>query len=103
MSGGDNSVDLLTTIDGNDSSYFANKKFINMQLEQKDDIIEQHKAQIELLENERDNKWKRQVEELEEEKQELEAKNKKWIAKYEDEIEKNKAKFNELHKQIKQL
>lgn len=31
------------------------------------------------------------------------AKNKKWISKYEDEIEKNKAKFNDLHKQIKQL
>ena len=45
----------------------------------------------------------RQVEELEEDKLELAAKNKKWIAKYEDEIEKNKAKFNDLHKQIKTL
>jgi len=40
---------------------------------------------------------------LEEDKLELVAKNKKWIAKYEDEIEKNKAKFNDLHKQIKTL
>jgi len=31
----------------------------------------------------------------------LVAKNKKWINKYEEEIEKNKAKFNDLHKQIK--
>lgn len=69
-----------------------------MQLEQKDDVIEQLKAQVELLESERDNKWKRQVEELEEDKVELAAKNKKWIAKYEEEIEKNKAKFNDLHK-----
>ena len=40
---------------------------------------------------------------MEEDKLELVAKNKKWIAKYEDEIEKNKAKFNDLHKQIKTL
>jgi len=39
-SGGDNSVDLITTIDGNDSSYFTSKRMINMQLEQKDDVIE---------------------------------------------------------------
>ena len=37
MSGGDNSVDLLTTIDGDNSSYFLNKRVHNMQLEQKDD------------------------------------------------------------------
>ena len=30
-------------------------------------------------------------------------KNKKWIAKYEEEIERNKTKFTDLHKQIKQL
>ena len=42
-----------------------------MQLEQKDDVIEQLKAQVELLESERDNKWKKQVEELEEDKLEL--------------------------------
>jgi len=66
-------------------------------------LIEQLKAQIELLESERDNKWKKQAEELEEDKLELIAKNKKWINKYEEEIEKNKAKFNELHKQIKRL
>lgn len=71
---------------------------INEQLEQKEDIIEQLKAQIELLESERDNKWKRQVEDLEEDKLQLVAKSKKWIAKYEDEIEKNKVKFTELHK-----
>jgi len=103
MSAGDNSVDLLTTIDGNDSSYFQSKRFHNIQLEQKEDLIEQLKAQIELLESERDNKWKKQAEELEEDKLELIAKNKKWINKYEEEIEKNKAKFNELHKQIKRL
>ena len=34
---GDNSVDLITTIDGNESSYFNSKRVINMQLEQKDD------------------------------------------------------------------
>lgn len=33
ISAGDNSVDLITTIDGNDSSYFANKRYHNMQLE----------------------------------------------------------------------
>ena len=103
ISGGDNSEDLITTIGGNESSFITNKRLVNMQLEQKDDAIEQLKAQIELLESERDNKWKRQVEELEEDKAELAAKNKKWIAKYEDEIEKNKAKFNDLHKQIKTL
>lgn len=98
----DNTEDLLTTIDGVDnSSYYTNKRFHSMQLEQKDDVIEQLKAQVELLESERDNKWKKQVEELEEDKVELAAKNKKWIAKYEEEIEKNKAKFNDLHKQIK--
>lgn len=59
ISGGDNSVDLLTTIDGDNSSYFASKRFHSMQLEQKDDVIDQLKAQIELLESERDNKWKR--------------------------------------------
>ena len=97
--GGENSEDLLTTLDGGDqSSYFTTKRFHSMQLEQKDDVIEQLKAQVELLESERDNKWKRQVEELEEDKVELAAKNKKWIAKYEEEIEKNKAKFNDLHK-----
>lgn len=69
-----------------------------MQLDQKEDEISQLKAQIELLEAERDNKWMRQVEELEEEKDELAAKNKKWITKYEEEIEKNKSKFNDLHK-----
>ena len=74
-----------------------------MQLEQKEDLIEQLKAQIELLESERDNKWKRQIEELEEDKTDLAAKNKKWISKYEEEIEKNKAKFTDLHKKIKQL
>lgn len=95
---GDTSGDGLSLIDGDQSSYFTNKRFHNMQLEQKDDVIEQLKAQIELLESERDNKWKRQVEELEEDKVELAAKNKKWIAKYEEEIEKNKAKFTDLHK-----
>ena len=74
-----------------------------MQLEQKEDLIEQLKGQIELLESERDNKWKRQIEELEEDKADLAAKNKKWISKYEEEIEKNKAKFTDLHNQIKQL
>ena len=88
----------MTTIDGDQSSYFTSKRHHNMQLEQKDDVIEQLKAQIELLESERDNKWKRQVEELEEDKSELAVKNKKWIAKYEEEIEKNKAKFNDLHR-----
>ena len=43
------------------------------------------------------------MEELEEDKVELAVKNKKWIAKYEEEIEKNKTKFIDLHKQIKQL
>ena len=93
---------MLTTIDG-DTSYFTSKRYHNMQLEQKDDVIEQLKAQIELLESERDNKWKKQVEELEEDKLELAAKNKKWIAKYEEEIERNKTKFSELRSQIKQL
>ena len=99
---GGNSEDLITTIDG-DTSYFTSKRFHTMQLEQKDDMIEQLKAQVELLESERDNKWKKQVEELEEDKTELAAKNKKWISKYEEEIEKNKAKFTDLHRQIKQL
>ena len=45
----------------------------------------------------------RQVEELEDDKAELEAKNKKWIAKYDEKIESYKTKFDELHKQIKQL
>lgn len=58
---------------------------------------------VELLESERDNKWKKQVEELEDDKVALAAKNKKWINKYEEEIEKNKAKFDDLHKQIKYL
>ena len=39
----------------------------------------------------------RQVEELEDDKAELEAKNKKWIAKYDEKIESYKTKFNELH------
>ena len=55
------------------------------------------KAQIELLESERDNKWIRQVEELEEEKLELETKNKKWIAKYDEKIGSYKTKFDDLH------
>ena len=94
----------MTTIDGDQSSFYTVKRFQqNVQLEQKEDLIEQLKAQIELLESERDNKWKRQIEELEEDKTELAAKNKKWISKYEEEIEKNKAKFTDLHKQIKQL
>jgi ABC-type Fe3+-hydroxamate transport system substrate-binding protein len=94
---GNNSDDLITTIDG-DTSYFTSKRFHNMQIEQKDDVIEQLKAQVELLESERDNKWKKQAEELEEDKLELAQKNKKWIAKYEEEIEKNKSKFTDLHK-----
>lgn len=69
-----------------------------MQMEEKDDEIEQLKSTIELLENERDNKWKRQVQELEDDKVELVTKNKKWISRYEEEIEKNKTKFNDLHK-----
>lgn len=97
-SGGDNSEDLITTIGGGESSYFTSNRMVDRQLEQKEEIIEQLKDKIELLENERDNKWKRQVEELEEENTELTTKNKKWISKYEAEIEKNKAKFNDLHK-----
>ena len=37
------SEDLLGTIDGDQSSYFTTKRFHNMQLEQKDDVIEQLK------------------------------------------------------------
>ena len=62
----DISGDLLTTINGEQSSYFTTRR--DQVLEQKDDQIEQLKAQIELLESERDTKWKTQVEELEEEK-----------------------------------
>lgn len=43
------------------------------------------------------------MEELEDENKQLVQKNKKWISKYEEEIEKNKDKFNALHTQIKQL
>lgn len=43
------------------------------------------------------------MEELEEDRLELAAKNKKWIAKYEEEIERSKTTFNDLNKQIKQL
>ena len=77
---------------------FTSKRMHSMALEQKDDVIEQLKAQVELLESERDNKWRRQVEELEEDRLELAAKNKKWIAKYEEEIERSKNTFNDLHK-----
>lgn len=44
---GDNSEDLITTIGGNESSFITNnnnKRMVNMQLEQKDDTIEQLKA-----------------------------------------------------------
>jgi len=40
MSGGDNSEDMITTIGGNESSFYTNKRLHNMQLEQKDDAIE---------------------------------------------------------------
>ena len=96
--GGELTEDLMTTIDGDQSSMFTSKRMHSMALEQKDDVIEQLKAQVELLESERDNKWRRQVEELEEDRLELAAKNKKWIAKYEEEIERSKNTFNDLHK-----
>ena len=51
--------DLMTTIDGDQSSMFTSKRMHSMALEQKDDVIEQLKAQVELLESERDNKWRR--------------------------------------------
>lgn len=39
--GGGDSDDLLTTIDGDQSSYFTSaKRYHNMQLEQKEDVIE---------------------------------------------------------------
>lgn len=63
MSTGENSEDLMTTIDGDQSSFYTVKRYQNIeqnvQLEQKEDLIEQLKAQIELLESERENKWKR--------------------------------------------
>ena len=57
--GGELTEDLMTTIDGDQSSMFTSKRMHSMALEQKDDVIEQLKAQVELLESERDNKWRR--------------------------------------------
>ena len=56
--GGELTEDLMTTIDGDQSSMFTSKRMHSMALEQKDDVIEQLKAQVELLESERDNKWR---------------------------------------------
>jgi len=40
MSTGENSEDLMTTIDGDQSSFYTVKRFQNVQLEQKEDLIE---------------------------------------------------------------
>lgn len=73
-----------------------------MQLEEKEEQIEQLKQQIELLEStERDLQTK--VNELTEDNESLDKQVKKWIAKFDQEIEKNSCKFAELNNQIKNL
>ena len=75
-----------------------------MQLEQKDKVIEQLKAQIELLESERDDKWRNYVKELEENKLKLAVKTRSVSRSMRKRQKRAKpSSINYLHKQIKQL
>ena len=63
---------------------------------EKAEQIDQLKAKIELMESERSN-LKQQVETLQEDNESLNQKNKKWIAKVDEEIEKNSLKITALN------
>jgi len=65
-------------------------------MEEKNDLIDQLKAKVELMESERAN-LKQQVDSLQEDNESLNQKNKKWIAKVDEEIEKNSVKVTALN------
>lgn len=66
------------------------------EMDEKNEIIEQLKSQIELMESERTN-LKQQIDTLQEDNESLNQKNKKWIAKVDEEIEKNSVKITQLN------
>lgn len=65
-------------------------------MEEKDDQIEALKSQIELLES-REAAQNIRVDDLTEENENLDKLVKKWISKFDQEIEKNSAKFKDLN------